>query len=519
MARLDGTDKALGSPVERVAPFIAEETLIQDAEQAIAYAEHEFADVARVVQPAPTADLRSRDTGTSYDAKGSQTAPPDVFKETGSSRYTKLPDRVPQFVNRTQAARIYDQMVVNDATVDVSLRVAKTPVLGAFFYMQPYDDSDDNLDIAENVTDNIFNGTSQPFLLILEEILRFFDYGFTLLEPVWELREWAPSRPGANRRKYTMLKKLGARHAPTIGDISYDDHGDVVSVWQNAVRANNSIEKVEIPIEKLIPFSFNKTGGNIEGRSILRTAYKHWYYKDNLYKIDAIQKERHAIGVPRATLAPGYTDQDVKTAWALVTNLRTNENSGIVQPPSIVVDFAKMEGHVVNVIESIEHHEARIMLNVFAEFMLLGLQGAGGRSTAGAQVDIYQKVYRYLANMICDQFNLHLIPKIVGYNYDTDCFPKMKARNLGEGKDIQLWASAMSSLVTSMVVTPDFELEQWTREQIDAPLKKGDKQTPIFPPTNSDGGDGSGGSDGGKGKTRPKGKNTGNIGADPTSAD
>lgn len=512
MARLDGTDKRLGAPLEHVEPFIAEEVLIEEAEQAI------YAEVNRVVQPAPSHDVRSKDTGTSYEAKGSAPAPPDVFAETGSNRYVKLPDRVPQFVNRTQAARIYDQMVVNDATVDVSLRVAKTPVLGAFFYIQPYDDDPDNLDIAEFANDNLFDGTSQPFLLILEEILRFFDYGFTLLEPVWEMREWSPTRPNANRRKYTMLKKLGARHAPTIGDINYDDHGEVVSVIQNAVRANNSTEKVLIPIEKLIPFSFNKTGGNIEGRSILRTAYKHWYYKDNLYKIDAIQKERHAIGVPRATLAPGYTDNDVATAWKLVTNLRTNENSGIVQPPSIVVDFAKMEGHVVDVIASIEHHEARIMLNVFAEFMLLGLQGAGGRSTAGAQVDIYQKVYRYLANMICDQFNLHLIPKIVGYNYDTDEFPKMKARNLGEGKDIQLWASAMSSLVTSNVVTPDFELEQWTREQIDAPLKKGDKQTPIFPPTN-DFGDGSGGSDGGKGKTRPKGKNTGNIGADPTSAD
>jgi hypothetical protein len=439
--------------------------------------QREFADT--IVRQAPHS-VRSRDTGTSYTARGSVEPGPDIFAEVGSSRYTKLPDRVPQFVNRTQAARVYDQMVVNDATVDISLRIAKTPILGAFFYIQAFDDEQINLDIAQFVEDNIFNGISQPFLLLLEEILRFFDYGFTLLEPVWELREWAPRRDMANRRKHTMLKKLGARHAPTISDIKYDDNGEVISVVQKAIRANNTSEDVRIPIEKLVPFTHNKTGGDIgSARSLLRTAYKHWYYKDNLYKIDAIQKERHAIGVPRASLAPGYTSEDVAAAWKLVTNLRTNENSGIVQPPNIVIDFAKMEGHVVDVIASIEHHEARIMLNVFAEFMLLGLQGAGGRSTAGAQVDMYQKAYKYIANMICAGFNLYLIPQIVGYNYDTDEFPQMKVRNIGEGKDIQMWAAAFANLVAESIITPDFDLEQWAREQMDAPLKTGGKQTPI----------------------------------------
>ena len=172
-------------------------------------------------------------------------------------------------------------------------------------------------------------------------------------------------------------------------------------------------------------------------------------------------------------------------------------------------------------ISSIEHHEARIMLNVFAEFMLLGLQGAGGRSTAGAQVDIYQKVYRYLANMICDQFNLHLIPKIVGYNYDTDQFPKMKARNLGEGKDIQMWAAALGNLMTGNVITPDFKLEQWAREQIDAPLKEGDVQTPYEPPVATPfGGDpaSNGKNNGGKAGV-PARNRTGGQGADSGSAD
>lgn len=458
--------------------------------------------------PLPAQVVRDVEKGTAY-VSGGLTAGPDVYAEQGSSRYVKLPDRVPQFVSRIQAARVYDQMVVNDATVDVSLRVAKTPILGAYFYMQPHDDDEKNIEIAEFVTANLFAGTVQPFLLILEEILRCFDYGFTLLEPVWELREWSPKRKMANRKKYTMLKKLGARHAPTIADIKYDDYGDAVGVIQNAVRADNSTEKVTIPFNKLVPFSHNKTGGGFDNaRPILRTAYKHWYYKDQLYKIDGIQKERHAIGVPTAKLSPGYTAEDVATAWKMVTNLRTNENSGAVLPPNIELAFAKVEGHLVDVIASIEHHEARIMLNVMAEFMLLGLQGAGGRSTAGAQVDIFQKAYKYVANQICDSFNLYLVPLIVGYNYDTTEYPKMKVRNIGEGKDIQMWAAAFANLVAEGIITPDFDLEQWAREQMDAPLKSGDVQTPIETVTP--------GPDKG---TTPSRTRTGNRGADTGSAD
>lgn len=681
--KLDGTDRAMLPSVEELET--EHESVYTETMRQLAAAEY-FAVTSggRPVTPTPSHSVSSPSPRVTYTAKGAEDAPPSIFNELGSNRYIKLPDRVPQFVSRIQAARIYDQMVVNDATVDVSLRIAKTPILGAYFYMQPYDDEPQNIDIAQFVEDNFLNGSQQPFLPVLEEILRMFDYGFMCLEPVWEMREWAPRRANANRKKYTMLKKLGARHAPTISDIKYNDNGDVISIVQRAVRGDDTQQTITIPVDKIIPFTLNGTGGNIEGRalhpstsiptyevgqlapqtgtfeasygsysssvqspssplseiqvgqfvydmngqptrvvavkkwedrpmynvtftngpticadenhewigldgsthlvkyttrdlyrgfaiprvwrdgyhvvasiekvensdsicievdspshtflatedlipscnSLLRTAYKHWYYKDNLYKIDAIQKERHAIGVPRAKLAPGYTAEDTNIAFKLVSNLRTNENAGIVQPPQVEIDFAKMEGHIVDVIQSIEHHEARIMLNVYAEFMLLGLQGAGGRSTASAQVDIYTKAYRYIADLICGGFNSALVPKIVGYNFDTDCMPTMKARGLGNMQETQQWAAAIGNLMTAEAITPDLDFEQWVREQIDAPLKKGGKQTlpisrevglPVAPP--GDGGDPqSNGNGGGAKGTVPARNRTGNTpkGTNPT---
>jgi hypothetical protein len=134
----------------------------------------------------------------------------------------------------------------------------------------------------------------------LQNICHFIEDGFAVFEPVWELREWAPKKttPNANRRKYTMLRKLAVRPATTITEFMYDDNGGPLGVKQQAISADGNTKEVEIPIEKLVIFTFDKTGGNLEGESILRSAYPHWFYKKVLYDIDAIQKERHGIGIP-----------------------------------------------------------------------------------------------------------------------------------------------------------------------------------------------------------------------------
>jgi hypothetical protein len=80
----------------------------------------------------------------------------------------------------------------------------------------------------------------------------------------------------------------------------------------------------------------------------------------------------------------------------------------------------------------------------------------------------------------------------------------MQVRNIGEGKDIQMWASAMSNLVSQGAITVDDPTEQWIRKQMDMPLKleprpQMDAKTPG--PTTDQGG--------------IKGDTTGNVGKAP----
>lgn len=452
--------------------------------------------------PRSAVDPRKRETGTSYIAQGQIAPAPGVYGESGSSRGGLYRDVVPALGSRAQAYAIYDEMANGDAAVDVSLRAAKMPIMGATYFVEPFDESPEASDIAEFVQFNLINGTNAPFLIILEDILRMFEFGFSVVEKVYEEREWAPRRTGANRRKYTMLRKLAARPTPTIKEIVYDDNGGPSEIVQNAVQADGKPKEVTIPIEKAIIFSHNRKGGNLEGKSLLRTSYRPWYFKSNLYNIDGIQKERHGMGFPKVMTPPGAKDAEITAAQELVRNIRTNEFGGVVLKPGWDLSFAELPGQPVDVMRSVEHHNGTIMLNTMTQFLLMGLEGTGGgRATAGSHQDMFTKSLRYVANMICDYINLYCVPYLVGYNFTTDKFPKLRVRNIGETKDLQQWASAMANLKAQGLFNYSPDTEVWIREVIDAPLQPGTPEQ-----TDSQRGD-------------VTSQNDGNSGADPANAE
>lgn len=411
-------------------------------------------------------------SGTSYASSGA-IAPPNIT-ELGSALDTKLFERVPELSSGIIASQTYKRMVRDDASVRISLRAGKAPVLGADFYIDPYDQTPENLIIWDFVDYNIFQGMTTPWKTVLDQILKMYESARanSVFELVWEKREWAPKRTQstANRKQYTMLRKMAYRPDTTIQDFEYDDNGGPTGIIQNAIGQTGQNRQVTIPIEKAVIFVLNQEETVLEGMPMLRSAYKHWWYKNRLYNIDAIQKERHGIGVPDVQVAPGASPADWKLATELGKNLRTNEFAHIVRPPTITVGFAEVSGNLVNVLESATHHDTQIMKNIMVQFLNTVVVGAGGgRADSATQMDMFMKAMRYVANTICDYINMYLIPELVSYNFQTDQFPQIKVRNVGEVKDIQMWAAAMRNLIDVGAISVDEQTEAWIRDQMDMP--------------------------------------------------
>lgn len=365
-------------------------------------------------------------------------------------------ERVSQLRDK-QGIRTYYDMKRADGTVRGALRILKTPIQSAEWFIKPASDSTMDKNIAEFVEDNLFNRLNVSWSRFLEDVLTMCEYGYSPFETVY----------GMDPDGKLRLKKLSHRHPLDVREWLYDDNGGPDYLVMEPLEISGWNEIV-IPIEKLVVFVFEQEGGDMRGTSILRSAYKHYYYKDTLYKIDAIQKERHGIGVPLIKMPMGFTEEDRRLADELGRNLRTNERAHITVPMNWEVSFAKLEGQPVDCMASIAHHDTKIMSNVLAPFL-------DDPSSKAESQDMFYKSTRYIGQTIADTINRHCIKQLVDFNFMRGGYPKLMIRRIGEWEDIRTMTFGVRNLVGAQLLTPDDVLEEWVRDQLFLPRM--DKET------------------------------------------
>ena len=364
--------------------------------------------------------------------------------------------------------RVYDKMRRGDAQVRATLRLIKTPILAGHWYVSSASEDPRDKEVAKFVWDNLTKWMSISWSQLLYEALLMVDFGFYMFEKVWTVRD-----------DKIIWKKLAPRHPMDVREWYLDDHGgpDAVSMYPNA--NNFEVDEIVIPIDKLLIFTFDKEAGNLEGMSVLRSAYKAWYFKDNLYKIDAIQKERHGIGIPIIKLPPNFTDNDRTLANEIGKNLRTNEKAHVILPPNWNIEFADLRGHPVDAMVSIEHHDALISRNVLGQF----ISASHGTAQLGeSNIELFNKATRYVAEFIRDTFNKYAIPQLVDFNYDVDEYPDLRYRRIGETVDWRTLSFAMRNFIGAGVITPDERLEEWTRDEMDLPRMEPETSRVVLTP-------------------------------------
>jgi hypothetical protein len=368
--------------------------------------------------------------------------------------------------------QVYDKMRKSDGTVRGTLRLAKTPVLAGQWGIKPASDSTRDKNVADFCWNCLQLWMSTSWPQFLTEALLMLDFGYYMFEKVFTRGSSVSGYTGPPGR--IIWKKFAPRHPMDVKEWYYDRNGGPLSVdmWGDPaitvpqfeggmIQANQ--QTINIPINKLLVFSYDKEAGNIEGISVLRTAYKHWYYKDNLYKIDAIQKERHGIGVPVIQLPVGYSPSDKTLADQLGRNLRTNERAHVVLPPNWIMSFAELKGQPVSCLESINHHDQMIPSSILGRFM------TKENSDIEQQHTLFLKATRFTADIVVDVMNKYAIPQLVSMNWSRVGFPQLYARRIGEQEDWRTESFTLRNYVGAGIIVPDQPLEDAIREEMGYP--------------------------------------------------
>jgi hypothetical protein len=352
--------------------------------------------------------------------------------------------------------RKYDEMRKGDGTVRGTLREVKTPILGARWFVEAKSESVRDQNAADFVWWNLQEAMSIPFGQIIQECLLMLEFGYYMFEKVWLEGRW-------NNRDVLYWQKLAPRHPTDVIDWYFDKNGGPDYVEMEPPVANAYGDPIKIKIEKLLVYTFDKEAGNIQGISLLRSAFKHWYYKEMLYKIDAIQKERHGIGVPVIKLPPNFTHDDRVLAQAMGRNLRTNETAHLVLPPNWEVFFAKLEGQPVDALKSAQHHDLQIQKNIMAPFL--------DKAVGADEMGTFQAACRFIAEIIADTFNKYAIPQLIAYNFERVGVPRLRVANIGSKVDLRTLSFALRNFVGAKLIEPDARLEAYIRDISDLPPK------------------------------------------------
>jgi len=390
---------------------------------------------------APSLNNEVGDTGTTM-YNGMITGEEYNYELAGKSKYT-----------------IYDKMRKGDATVAASLKVIKLPLRAANWFVKPAGEDELQKEQAEFIEYNLKEAMTNTWDDFLRETLLMLDYGVFVFEKVF-------TNINYKGKNYIGWRKFASRHPRTIQTWKMKD-GKTDGITQNT--QNNGL--VEIPIEKLLIFTNEKEGDNWEGISILRAAYKSWFFKDTFEQIDAMAFERQGLGVPYCKLPVGYQPQDKADAIEIVKNMRANEKAHVVFPNSYEIGFLDMgAGKVRDPKSSIEYHNRQIVLNVLAQFLMLGSGGStGSYALSEDQSDFFYDSLQAVAKTIKDIVNKYAIQQLVDINWPgTKEYPTLEVDEIG-AVDKVAFANSINSLVGARVLTPDEDLEKYVRTELDLP--------------------------------------------------
>lgn len=404
-----------------------------------------------------------------------------------------------EFLTELQGRRgiqAYREMSENDDIIGAVLYAIELLIRQATWDVQPGGDSAKDKEAAEFVR-SCMDDMTDTWTDTISEILSFLTFGWSAHEIVYKRRA-GNSRDPRLKSKYTDgligWQKLPIRAQETLYEWKYDDSDNLTGLVQMPPPDYGIIE---IPVEKLLLFRTKSRKANPEGRSILRNAYRDWYFKRRIQEIEGIGVERDLAGFPTLTAPEGiniWDDEDPEmlrmraAAERLVQNIRRDSMEGIVMPAGwqlSLLSTGSRRQFDTNAI--IERYDARIAMTVLADFVLLGHQSTGSWALSSDKTELFSMAIGSYLDIICEVFNNQGITRLIDLNGErfkgiTD-YPYLTHGDV-ESQDLEKLGAFLTAATGSGVLVPDEGIEDYVREAAGFPERIQDYGTRLNQPQN-----------------------------------
>lgn len=358
---------------------------------------------------------------------------------------------------------VWEQMRRSDSQVAAALNAITMPIRQADHYVESASDAPEDVEIARFVQDNLLEGMTLTWDDTVRHALLHLPFGFSILEQVWQQDE---------ATGLASVRKLDPRLPTSIVRWEMDEEAHRL---RYVIQRDKRGAEYSLPIEKLLVFTHEREGDNWEGKSILRPAYRDYYVKDNMIRVNAIHLDRFGAGTPKASVPRNVTrgTDDWKEVENALQEFHANEKGYLIEPDGYTFDVMGAEGKGVDVLPTIKYHDQAILKAVLAQFIDLGGAETGSRALGQSFIGFFFTSMQAIADYMLGVINRFCIRRLVDWNWpatgDRRAYPRMRVRRMA-GPLYEL----LGYLMQAGVITPDPELENAVREGLRLPRKQDD---------------------------------------------
>ena len=370
----------------------------------------------------------------------------------------------------------YREMAENDDVCGAILYTIEMLIRKTTWRIQPGGESAKDKECAAFL-ESCMDDMQDTWTDTISEILSFLTFGWSYHEIVYKRRTGNVNDP-RQKSKYTDgligWQKLPIRAQETLFRWEYDENDNLLGMTQ---MPPPKYMMATIPIEKALHFRTKSRKNNPEGRSILRSAYRSWYFKRRIQEIEGMGLERDLAGLP--ILHPPETwdiwnEEDetmvraFKRAEAIVRNVRRDATEGLVLPAGWEFTLLTSGGRrQFDTNQIIERYDTRIAMSAMADFLLLGHQGVGSFALSSDKTALFSVALDSYLDIICEVFNNQGIPRLIGMNAEHFAgiteYPTLVHSSV-DAPDLKDLAAYIKELTGCGVIMPDEALEDFVRE-------------------------------------------------------
>lgn len=338
-----------------------------------------------------------------------------------------------------RGVQTYEEMRKNDSIVGAMLLAAEQLIHNATVFIKPNKQNPEANEalMAADLVRTSLDDMGELWVDTLSEILTLLPFGWSYCS-VWHKKREGYKLNSWKRSRYTDGKYgwagISLRKQSSLRRWRTNKNGRATGMIQ---QGPPTWEEVTIPLANAAHFRTKTEGGNPEGISILRNAWRAWHIKKEIELTEALGIGRNLTGIPVITVPEGvdlWNTTDAQQAATLqrlqdmASLSRQDQYHGIVLPFGYefnVINTAGQRADQSNAV--IARWDQRIAVTLLADMLLIGHEKVGSYALVDAKSRLFSAALESIAGRVAGVFTRDLIPRLMRLNGIAEEFwPEME---------------------------------------------------------------------------------------------